>query len=206
MSTQGSVEWKLERLGMITASRFKDVMTEPRSKAAKENGQLSDTAESYLCELVWEIQTGQPHEIYPTAAMRWGTDTEEEARRCYEAVTDVTVIESGFVQFADTNIGCSPDGLVGDDGGIEIKCPFGPVEHTKVRRRNEVPSQYKWQVVGAMLVTGREWWDFVSYDPRMQETEHAIHIIRVQRVENEIKQLEKKLRLFDEMLTKELER
>ena len=199
MIEQGSAEWLEARRGKITASRFADVMIEPRAKKDKEAGKLSDSAESYLCELLWETFTGQHYEVRPTVAMRWGTEHESVAREVYELTRGVEVEAVGFQTVEGTDIGCSPDGLVGR-GGIEIKCPYGPVEHIRAWRRNEVPKQYRWQVVGTMLVCGLEWMDFVSFDPRMRLTKNAIHVIRVERDEAEIGELWAKLRRFNEIL------
>ena len=118
---QGSPAWRELRLGKITASRFKDVLTEPRSKADKEAGKLSVTAQSYQLELGAEILTGLDDSLPPTRAMEWGTENEPAARQLYSRVTGLEVREVGFVEHPlDPMIGGSPDGLVGRLGGIEV--------------------------------------------------------------------------------------
>lgn len=204
MSIQGTLEWKQERLGKITASRFKDVMSEPLLKSYKEAGKLSKTAESYLLELAGERLTGEPIEIPTTKAMQWGIDHEPEAREVYATVHDCEVQEVGFIALSGTEIGCSPDGLVDPNGSLEIKCR-STKEHLRTVISNTVPPQYKWQVHGVMLVTGREYCDYVSFDPRINEFENALHVIRVNRDEHEIDYLREKLEAFENKLKKTMD-
>ena len=182
LAPQGSDEWLAARVGKITASRFKDVLTEPRGKADREAGVLSDTATSYLYEILGEQITGQAAPHYETAAMEWGHTWEPVARQVYTDITGRAVRETGFLQHPTiAGVGCSPDGLVGDDGGCEIKCPYTAKEHLRTVLGGEIPKQYLAQVQGAMWITGRDWWDFISYNPRFLSTADAFVCVRVAR-------------------------
>jgi putative phage-type endonuclease len=150
---QGSPEWHALRLGKVTASRIADVLTEPRSKADKEAGRLSQTAESYMLELVGEIVTGLPATDYQSVAMKWGSDLEPEAREAYEDWSGVDVEQVGFVCHPKIpHVGCSPDGFLPDPrkldnpGMLEIKCPFGTKEHIRTALSQQIPDQYVAQV------------------------------------------------------------
>jgi len=142
-AVQGSPEWKAARLGFCTASRFADVLTEPRSKADKEAGRLSATAETYMLALLGEYLTNLPADDYQSPAMRWGTEWEAEARSVYEDTMDCDVDTTGFVHHPTIpKVGCSPDGLIGTDGLLEIKAPFTTNEHVRTALSLEVPEQY----------------------------------------------------------------
>lgn len=158
---QGSQEWKLARLGLVSASRFKDVMTEPRSKSAE----MSDTAYSYMCELIAEIVTGEQSEI-KGAALEWGTINEPEARDLYDMIY-ADVQEAGLILHDSRRYGASPDGLIGDDGMIEIKCPYNSTNHVKTVLSGDVPKEHIPQIQGNLMVNGRQWCDFISFDPRI---------------------------------------
>ena len=119
---------------------------------------------------------GTKEESYQNEAMKRGVELEPEARLCYELMTGNTVKQVGLCM-SDFGYACSPDGLVGEDGGIEIKCPT-LATHTCYLFHNELPSEYFQQVQGNLLVTGRKWWDFVSYYPNMKTL-----IVRVERDE-----------------------
>ena len=132
--------------------------------------------------------TGEPVEGPSGYALQWGTDVESFAREAYELETGNSVIESGFLLHPDYDfVGCSPDGLIGDDKGLEMKCPRSSAVHLK-RFVSGVPDEYIPQIQGCMWVTGRTSWDFVSYDPRMPES-HRILIINVKRDEEYIEKL-----------------
>ena len=117
---QGSEEWFAARLGKVTASRFADVMTNPQSKADKQAGKLSGTADTYLNEVIGEIITERTASMPDMKSMQWGNDHEEMAREVYEARTGNKVSQVGFVEIKGRDIGCSPDGLVGDDGVARV--------------------------------------------------------------------------------------
>lgn len=158
---QGSEEWYLLRKGRPTASEFNRILTPAR---LQEGGKGSH---SYLCELVGEMFSLIPEEGIENAtnrAIRWGQQTEAEARAWYSMDANVEVARVGFITTDDDRFGCSPDGLVGDDGGLELKCPQ-PGTHIGYREDNVLPDDYRGQVHGALIITGRQWWDFVSYCP-----------------------------------------
>ena len=161
-ATQRDDDWYAARCGKATASRFKDVM------ARLKNGAPAADRQRYLTELVVERLTGQPVPAYENAAMRWGTEQEAAARAAYEQRTGVAVEETGFVAHDVLMAGCSPDGLVDWDGLIEIKCPYNSATHIETLL-NGMPAEHAPQVQGQMWITGREWCDFVSFDPRMPE-------------------------------------
>lgn len=159
---QRSTEWFNARLGKVTASRVADVI-------AKTKTGYSTSRENYMAQLVCERMTGTQGESYSNAAMQWGTDQEPLARAAYEAVEDVLVDEVGFITHPTIiAAGASPDGLVGDDGLIEIKCP-NTATHIDTLLSDKVPSKYNTQMQWQMACTGRKWCDFVSFDPRMPE-------------------------------------
>lgn len=185
---QGSQEWLHARLGHCTASRFKDVLAKVKSgeAAARRN---------YKTQLVLERLTGAMQDSYTNAAMQHGTETEPLARAAYEFFTDAEVVQTGFVRHPSVEfVGASPDGLVGDDGGIEIKCPFQSAVHLETLLSG-VPSEHIPQIQGTLWVTGRQWWDFVSFDPRMPEHLQC-KIIRVVRDQAYIEELELAVRKF----------
>jgi hypothetical protein len=158
---QGSADWLMARVGYCTASRFKDVMDTLKS------GKPGAKRTNYLWELVAERLTGNPTSHYTSTAMMHGTEHEPLARMAYEAKTGRMVAETGFRHHLTIPmVGGSPDGLVGDDGGIEIKCPFNSMNHL-LTIRDGMPEEHIPQVQGLMWLLGRQWWDFVSYDPRM---------------------------------------
>lgn len=197
IALQRTDEWKAARLGHVTASRFGDVMTDSRGK----NGQLSKTAESLLLDLIGEHLSGSAANDFENHAMRWGTEHEPEARDAYAFHTGSHVDQVGFeVHRTEEYIGCSPDGLVEDDGLIECKCPFTVREHVRVLVSGQMPDEHKPQVQGQLWITGREWCDFVSYHPRVRHNNRLV-VVRVERDEKYIEELATKVvRLRDLML------
>lgn len=157
---QGSPEWLSARAGHCTASRFKDVLAKIKTGEAASR-------RNYRVQLVTERLTGTPCDSYSNAAMEWGTATEPYARAAYEAARTLMVDETGFLLHPDVPfVGASPDGLVGDDGGCEIKCPYQSTVHVETLEGG-MPSEHRAQVQGTLWVTGRAWWDYISFDPRM---------------------------------------
>ena len=157
---QRTDDWFTARLGKVTASRVADVV-------AKTKSGYSTSRENYMAQLVCERLTGKPAEQYSNSAMQWGTDTEPLARAAYEARMDILVDEVGFIDHPSiVNSGASPDGLVGADGLIEIKCP-NTSTHIDTLLNQAVPKKYADQIFWQMACTGRGWCDFVSYDPRL---------------------------------------
>lgn len=183
---QGSEEWHALRLGWITASKFKDVIAGGQGKTRK----------SYMYQLAAEALTGERLEGFTSAAIEWGNQTEPQARSMYEFNSGNQVEEVTFIRWNETNkIGISPDGLVGDDGGIEIKCP-NTTTQIETFLSGKMPTGHKPQVQGSLWVTGREWWDFVSFDPRI-DGEASYFCQRIYRDEEYIKALEEKCLAFE---------
>jgi putative phage-type endonuclease len=187
-SDQRTEDWYAARLGKATASRFRDVI------AALKSGAPAQAQRDYLTELVVERLTQAPIQRYTTAAMNWGTEQEPSARAAYERATGRIVEETGFVAHDTLMAGCSPDGLVDWDGLIEIKCPWGTANHIETLL-NGMPADHIPQVQGQMWITGREWCDFVSFDPRMPEA-LQLHVQRIQRDEAFIADLERRVTSF----------
>jgi putative phage-type endonuclease len=159
---QHSDEWFAARLGKVTASRVADLM------AVTKSGYSTSRA-NYMAELICERLTGQSEERYTNAAMQWGTDKEPQARASYEFLHDAIVVECGFVVHPSIAMfGASPDGLIGNDGLIEIKCP-NTATHIDFMLGDSIPSKYVLQMQTQMACTGRKWCDFVSFDPRLPE-------------------------------------
>lgn len=177
VAEQRSPEWFAARLGVPSASQFGKIIT--------PTGKRSTQADGYLNRLVAEILTGKSDQQEPNEAMARGTELEPEARSYYELIGG-TVEEVGFCLHED-GFGCSPDGLVGSQGLLEIKCPL-PHTHVEYLRENALPGLYVPQVQGQLLVTGREWCDFLSYHPDMKPL-----LIRVERDEKFIKTLHEAL-------------
>jgi putative phage-type endonuclease len=149
-------------LGKVTASRVVDVIAQTKSG-------VSASRANYMAQLVVERITNKVEESYSNAAMAWGTEHEPMARAEYEILRGVMVNEIGFVPHPTIkNSGASPDGLVGDKGLIEIKCP-NTATHIETLLTREIPKKYMCQMYWQMACTGREWCDFVSYDPRMPD-------------------------------------
>jgi hypothetical protein len=155
--TQGTPEWLKLRLGIPTASEFDQLVT-PDGKV--RTGAMPETLMvRKVCEKVLGFN---PSETGTTFAMSQGVILEHEARPWFEFSTDTRVQQVGFCTTDDGLVGCSPDGLIGEDGGIEIKCPQ-PDRHLRYLLSGELPAEYVAQVQGSMWVTGRPWWKFVSY-------------------------------------------
>jgi len=179
---QGSPEWFASRCGLVTASRIADIVARTKSG-------WSTSRANYMAELVAERLTGKVNDGFTSAAMQWGTDNEPVARLHYEFMTNETVTEIGFVKhptIGDT--GASPDGLVGDNGLVEIKCPI-TATHIDTLLGQMVPAKYQTQMQWQMACTGRQWCDFVSFDPRMPES-MQLFLARVPRDAERITELE----------------
>lgn len=181
---QGSQEWLALRAGKWTGSRFVDVLA--------RNKKTGEPLKAYY-DLIWQVvverMTGLPVEGPSGYALQWGSDVEPFARQAYEFETGNVVNEAEFIIHPQYPFaGCSPDGLIGDDKGLEMKCPKSSVVHLE-RFISGVPDDYLPQIQGCMWVTGRKEWDFVSFDPRMPES-HQLLIINVKRDDEFIKRLE----------------
>lgn len=170
MFDQGSPEWLAERMGKVTASALVNVMM-AKNTAGYQN---------YMAQLICERLTGQPVETFKSDAMQYGTDTEAQARAFYELETGNDVRQCGFIPHPLLEwAGASPDGLVGELGLVEIKCPQ-PAKHIKNLMGGTIDRAYALQMQWQMECTGREWCDFVSFNPSFPD-HLQIHIQRVER-------------------------
>ena len=178
---QGTIGWLEARAGKFTASRMADLMAKTKSGPAASR-------KNYIAQLVAERLTGTPAESFTSAAMQHGIDTEPEARAAYEFHLDCDVEEVGFIDHPTISMaGASPDGLVGEDGMIEIKCP-NTATHIDTLLSGEPAKKYVLQMQWQMACTDRQWCDFVSYDPRMPE-HLRMFIKRIDRDADTIKEL-----------------
>lgn len=181
MIEQRSPEWHAQRCGKVTASRIADLM-------AKTKSGWSASRANYRAQLVAERLTKTVAESYSNAAMEWGTATEAEARQAYEFYRGVEVLQVGFIPHqVITMSGASPDGLVSSDGLVELKCP-NTATHIDTLLGQSIAGKYLLQMQWQMACTGRQWCDFVSYDPRLPE-EMRLFIQRVERDEQKITEI-----------------
>lgn len=188
MSVQGTPEWMAERCGRVTASRVADVV-------AKTKTGWGAWRSNYLAQLVAERLTNFVQEGFTNDAMRWGTEKEPEARELYEFSTDATVTEVGFVPHPKIAMtGASPDGLVGDVGLVEIKCP-NTATHIETLLGQAIPAKYVTQMMWQLSCTGRAWCDFVSFDPRLP-SDLQLFTKRLHRDDAHIADLEREVTAF----------
>lgn len=185
---QRSDEWFTARLGCVTASRTADVM-------AKTKSGYSASRANYMAQLITERLTETKADSFSSSAMQWGTETEPQARAAYELMTGEDVIEDGFVKHPTIEgFGASPDGLVGSDGLVEIKCP-NSATHIDTLLSQKVPAKYITQMQVQMMCCGREWCDFVSFDPRLP-ADMSFWMQRVWADADRQKEIETEVRLF----------
>jgi putative phage-type endonuclease len=188
VDAQRTSEWFAARAGKVTASRINDVMARIKSGEAASRRQ-------YKWQLAIERLTQTPALSYSNAAMQWGTDMEPVARQAYEFHTLDKVTETGFVLHPDVEMsGASPDGLVGEDGLIEIKCPESAT-HGEWLLDGVCPAKHIGQIQWQLACTNRTWCDFVSYDPRFPE-KHRLFIVRVVRDDELIENIKSEVIVF----------
>lgn len=188
MIEQGTPEWFAARLGRVTASRVSDVV-------AKTKSGWGASRANYMADLIAERLTGVAVEGFKSAAMQWGSDVESQARAEYEFFRDVEIAAVGFVVHPTIAMaGASPDGLVGDDGLIEVKCPLTKT-HIDTLLGSSVDGTYVKQMQFQMACTGRQWCDFVSFDPRMPE-DLRLFVKRIPRDAETITGIEKEVVTF----------
>jgi len=188
MVEQGSEAWKLLRLGKVSASRMADLLAKTKSGASASRAK-------YMAQLLCERMTGQPTEFFTTAAMQRGTEIEPVARAAYEAenltsVEQVAWVEHPTIPFS----GCSPDGLVGEHGLIEIKCKEIH-NHLDSILNDKIDPDHQAQMMWQMCCTGRKWCDYVCFDDRAPEG-LQLFVKRLHRDEEKIKQMEDEVRTF----------
>jgi putative phage-type endonuclease len=177
---QGTPEWFEARRGKITSSIIGKITKK------RKDGKYSDERQNQLLRIVAEILTGQVAEEVTAKALAWGKDNEPKARAAYEVLTGNLVEEVGFAQHPTIPyVGGSPDGLVGTDGLIEIKCPYNFTVHLETILDGTMPEEHAAQVQANLWVTGRKWADFISFDPRFNE-----NFLFVQRIERNEKFIE----------------
>jgi len=182
---QGTDEWLALRYGWTTASRFKDVMAKGQGKTRK----------SYMYQLAAEAISDMRQESFTNEYMEWGTETEPQARDTYEFVSGNSVEQVTFIRLGgDMKIGCSPDGLVGDDGMVEFKCPKTTTQ-IETYLSGKMPSGHKAQVQGQLWISGRQWTDFISFDPRI-DGDASYFSVRIERDDDYIKEIEAACILF----------
>lgn len=219
---QQNDSWKMDKMGRFSCSQLHRLMADvkrPMTDAelvSREKGNknttitdsslLSDGAITYIEECISEKLTGLPaKDDIKTYAMQWGIDNEPIAKKIYSTVFECEVLETGYIPF-DYNSGGSPDGLVAEDGGIEIKCPGRPT-HLRYKRMKTIADllkvcpEYYWQILGYMIIAKRQWFDFVSYHPHYPG-KHQLFRMRIKRseVEGDIKRVLNKLKIAENQL------
>lgn len=188
---QQDSEWRRLRLGCATGSGFADVLSKSRDGKTESTGRRN-----YRVRLALELLTGQPEEnAFTTQAIRTGIEREPIARARFEEETGYLVEEVSFIKLNHMPVGCSPDGLIDEDAGLEIKSPSKAVHLEYLRLVDQPPAEYVAQVQGCMFVTGRQHWHFVSFNPEFPP-ELQMHHIVVQRDDLYIKRLEDELWRF----------
>lgn len=188
MIIQGTPEWFAARAGKVTASRVADVI-------AKTKSGYSTSRQNYAAELLCERLTGICEPGFTSGPMQWGKDQEPHARRAYEGRHEVEVYEVGFVDHPEVRMsGASPDGYVGEAGLVEIKCPL-TATHLDTLLGGSVPGKYLTQIQWQLACTGREWCDFVSFDPRLPEA-MQVYVERIPRDLSMILELETEVSAF----------
>lgn len=192
---QGSKEWHDARSKIITGSMFEKVM--PKTK------KFTQGTYTYMNEVAAEILTGKTADEAHSKSMSWGKDHEDEAVSTYAALRNVDVYHVGICIDDDLRAGASPDGFVGEDGMIEVKCPYVSGKHINTLFEQVMPPEYNWQVQGNMMINERKWCDFISYDPRVKG-KNKIAIIRVERDEKFIAELKEFVIKFNEELDEKL--
>lgn len=186
---QGTPEWRSARAGSLGASQVAEALSRVKS------GGWGAGRANVMAQLLTERLTGTPSDCFVNAAMQHGTDTEPQARSLYSFAQDVDVVEVGLVRHPTIKgTHASPDGLVGRDGLVEIKCPTSAT-HLDTLLGASVPGKYVTQMMWQMACTGRQFCDFVSYDPRMP-VDLQLFICRVPRDDAMVAELEAEVRAF----------
>jgi len=189
---QGGDEWFASRLGRPSASMFNKLITSA--------GKASSQADGYINDLIEERLKGVRVPIYVNQHMERGTRLENEAREHYEFITEQKVTEYGFILDDSEEFGCSPDGFVGEDGGLEIKCPTDSNLIGYHRNNKSFINKYKQQIMGCMMITGRSWWDLMAYS---EELPHLI--VRVDRDDEYIEKLAAEVQKAVDIIVNETE-
>ncbi len=173
---QGTEEWLAARLGRPSASNFGKLIT--------VSGKPSTSAVGYINQLIAERFVGKSEPFYVNDHMARGTELEPEAREAYEFITECNVTEHGFILDDSKEFGCSPDGFVETDGGLEIKCPAATTMVKYLRDPQALVKAYYQQIQGCLWITDSQWWDAFAYHPEMPHV-----LVRVERDEEFITKL-----------------
>jgi len=192
---QGTGAWQFMKLGVLSASNASRIV-------AKKD---SETRATYMAELIAQVCTGQAKQEFESRPTEWGKQHEDAARACYEFTTGNTVTQLPFVYRDETfRVGCSPDGIVGDSKGAEIKVPYATENYIKFLALDKIKGEYAWQTQFTLWVMDADEWDFVQYDPRMKVS--PMKILPVQRDAEKFKTLDELVPAFiddmDAMLSK----
>ncbi|EJF84068.1 hypothetical protein MCU_00736 [Bartonella elizabethae Re6043vi] len=199
---QRTAEWFQARLGKVTASNVYNVL----SKTAK--GMPTSKYEDYKIKLMTERLTEEISQSYTTPAMQWGIEHEEDALREYAFIYDTEITQCGFIQHPTIQMaGASPDGFVGEDGLVEIKCPQSP-NHLRFFIDSNIKPEYHAQMQFQMACTGRKWCDFVSYNPNFvgKSTSLRMKIKRINRDEEQIEQINQAVEIFLAEIEQEMQK
>lgn len=185
--TQRDGGWLQARCGRATASRFKDILAKTKSGPAASR-------RNYLVDLATERMTKQASSGYVSPAMQWGTEQESTAKIIYAQQMGVEVDEIGFCKHDTIEAGASPDGLVDWDGLIEAKCPYQSAVHIETWLYG-MPTEHTAQIQGQLWITGRQWCDYISFDPRMPD-DLQLYVQRIQRDDAYIASLQREVEIF----------
>jgi putative phage-type endonuclease len=178
-----SEEWLLARCGSLGGSKIGTALS-----TLKRSGEPTKEALDFMYELAAERLTGVPAKrVNP---LQWGKDHEDEARAYYAFSTNAAVVRVGLIPHPTiVNAHASPDALIGDDGGLEVKCPTSAT-HLQTLLAGAVPEDHMAQIYWNLACSGRAWWDFISYDPRFQDQDLQVFIRRVERDKAAIRKIE----------------
>lgn len=195
---QGDEEWLKKRMGKVTASEVWRVVKRQKSgKVLAEYGK-------YMAEILGEKLTGQPKDFFKTRQMAFGTETEPQARAAYEFRTGNQVEVIDFIDHPTIPMaGASPDGLIGADGGLEIKCPETAtmIDYTQtIVNEGAIDEKHMWQIQWNMACSGRAWWDYELFDPRIGDSDKQMVCVRVMRDPDMIADMEAKVIEFQREL------
>jgi len=194
MAIQGSDEWLMERCGFATASHFADILAKGQGK----------TRAAYMRKLVAERITGRPRPTYSNGHMARGNDQEPFAKIAYMAERGVVIDEVGFVRHPEIMAGASPDGLIGDDGGCEVKSVIAEVQIETISKGG-YPPEHKAQIQGNLWIHQRQWWDFISFSDDMPD-DLRLYVFRVERDDEYINELDAQVRAFLSEVDAEVEK
>ena len=189
---QGTEEWFSARLGIPTASMFSVLLS------GRKDAKDKKTRQTYMMKLAGEIITGEPAESYTNLHMERGKVMEDEARDLYAFMSDADPVRVGFIKAFGA--GASPDSLIGDDGGLEIRTALAHIQVDRLLN-GTLPPEHKAQVQGNLWVSGRKWWDFCSYSPKL-----PMFTLRVERDEEYIKEIAAGVAEFNKDLAEMVER